>query len=73
MKFKFISLLTLLLAIVFPLHAEIKPATIFGSNMVLQRGEPVKVWGTATRNERYFYFLTVKASARRRTKTAGGA
>lgn len=52
MKFKFISLLTLLLAIVFPLHAEIKPATIFGSNMVLQRGEPVKVWGTATRNEK---------------------
>ena len=31
--------------------AEVKPHNIFGDNMVLQRGKPVKVWGTADRGE----------------------
>ncbi len=32
--------------------AEVKPATIFGSGMVLQRDTPLKVWGTADPREK---------------------
>lgn len=32
--------------------SEIRPAKIFGSGMVLQRNEPIKVWGTADAGEK---------------------
>ena len=35
----------------FNLYAEVKPASIFASHMVLQRGKPVPVWGTASGGE----------------------
>ena len=34
------------------LHARVQPAHIFSNNMVLQRGKPVKVWGTASPQEK---------------------
>ncbi len=34
------------------LHAEVRPARIFDSNMVLQREKPVKIWGTADPQEK---------------------
>ena len=32
-------------------HAEVKLPVIFSDHMVLQRGEPVPVWGTASNGE----------------------
>lgn len=45
---KKIILMSLCLAILIPLHAEVRLPAIFGSNMVLQRNSEVSVWGTAT-------------------------
>lgn len=36
----------------FTLYAEVKPALVFASHMVLQRGKPVPVWGTASAGEK---------------------
>lgn len=36
---------------VFSLKAEVRTSGVFGDNMVLQRDEPVKVWGWADRGE----------------------
>ncbi len=35
-----------------PVQANVTAASLFGDNMVLQRGKPVPVWGTATPGER---------------------
>ena len=50
MKLKILSLLAL--AMTLPSYAEVTPASVFGTDMVLQRREPVTVWGTADRNEK---------------------
>lgn len=34
------------------LHAQVKPAHIFDNNMVLQRDKPVRVWGSASPQEK---------------------
>lgn len=46
-----LAVASLLLAGATSLRAEIKPAPVFGSHMVLQRGMPVPVWGTAAPGE----------------------
>ena len=52
MNTKVFILSALLFAGVFAVaFAEVNPAPVFGANMVLQRDEPVKVWGTADKNE----------------------
>ncbi len=53
MKIKTPAVLLLLIFLSIPaLHAEVRPATIFDNNMVLQRDKPVKVWGTADPREK---------------------
>lgn len=44
-------LLGLLAASVFPLQAKVKLPGFFSDNMVLQREDPVKIWGWADKNE----------------------
>jgi len=39
--------LYLLLVALTPVGAEVKVASVFGENMVLQRERPVPIWGTA--------------------------
>ncbi|WP_345318328.1 sialate O-acetylesterase [Novipirellula rosea] len=46
MRFRLLSLLTLLLAST--AHAELKMSSIFGDSMVLQRDKPIHVWGWTT-------------------------
>jgi sialate O-acetylesterase len=60
------SLLLLLFALsAVALQAAVKPANIFTANMVLQRNEPVKVWGTADANQKVTVsFDKQKVSAR---------
>jgi sialate O-acetylesterase len=44
-------LLTLILACLFvQSKAQLKPARIFGDHMVLQRNQPIPVWGTTEKN-----------------------
>lgn len=46
------------------LHADPKPAAVFGDRMVLQQGMPVPVWGTAVPGEKITVaFLDKQASA----------
>lgn len=53
MKIKFlISLFVLFYSASSLLKAEVIVAGVFGDNMVIQRDEPVKVWGWADKNER---------------------
>src|SRR5690349_22050205 len=58
----FFLLLILLFNIM--LHAQVRPAHIFASNMVLQRDKPVKIWGMADRRE------AVKVEFQGQVKTA---
>jgi sialate O-acetylesterase len=46
--------------------AEVKPHALFSDNMVLQQGQPVPVWGTATDGEK----VTVKFARQTVTTTA---
>ena len=46
--------------------AEVKPAAVFGNHMVLQRGMPVPVWGTAAAGEE----VTVEFAGQTKTVTA---
>jgi sialate O-acetylesterase len=55
------------LAITLPALAEVKPAAVFGDEMVLQRELPVPVWGTASPNEK----ITVSFAGQSHTTTAG--
>ncbi len=41
----------LFLFLIINIHAEVKPAKIFGSNMVLQQGTIIPVWGWADKGE----------------------
>ena len=59
--------LGLLLAVVAAAQASVKPASIFGDHMVLQRGMPLPVWGTADPGER----VTVSFAGQTRTAPAG--
>jgi sialate O-acetylesterase len=55
-----------LLLTVFPLFAEVKPASPFTSHMVLQREMKVPVWGTAQSGE----VVTVEFAGQKETATA---
>jgi len=49
---KFLVLVISLLAAAFNLSAEVKLPKILGSNMVLQRNQPVHIWGWADKGEK---------------------
>lgn len=49
------------------LHADVKPAAIFGDHMVLQQGASVPVWGWADPGEQ----VTVSIGSQRQSATAG--
>ncbi len=51
MNFRFLVTLLFLAALSVPLPAEVKLATLFSDHMILQRGAPVSLWGTATPGE----------------------
>jgi len=57
----------LLAACVFPIQAEVKCPPVFGSHMVLQRDQPVPVWGTAAVGEN----VTVQFAGAKAQVTAG--
>jgi sialate O-acetylesterase len=59
--------LGLLLVVTAAAQASVKPASIFGDHMVLQRGMPVPVWGTADPGEP----VTVSFAGQTRTTNAG--
>ena len=59
-----LPLVTLTFAFAASLHAEVKLPRVFSPHMVLQRGMPVPVWGTATPGEK------VSVSFAGQTKTA---
>ena len=48
------------------LAAAPKPAAVFGDRMVLQRGRPLNIWGTAVARER----VTVEFAGQTKTTTA---
>ena len=58
----------MLLSLTAVARASVKPASIFGDHMVLQRRMPVPVWGTADPGER----VTVSFAGQTRTAVAGG-
>jgi sialate O-acetylesterase len=47
-----LSLLAIATVLIGPLHAEVKPNPLFTDGAVLQRGQPVPVWGTARDGEK---------------------
>lgn len=47
--------------------AQVKPANIFGNDMVLQRNKPIPVWGTASPGEK----ITVQLHGQQKKITAG--
>jgi sialate O-acetylesterase len=49
--------------------AEVKPATVFGSDMVLQRDTPLKVWGTADPKEKVTVTFNGKSVSTKADKT----
>ncbi|MFZ1527188.1 MAG: sialate O-acetylesterase [Ferruginibacter sp.] len=63
---KKLSLLLLYTGIACLAAAQIKPANIFGDDMVLQRNKPIPVWGWATPGEK----LTVKFNRQSKTTIA---
>ncbi len=66
-------ILILALAILFgasaACFAEVKPATIFGSGMVLQREAPIKIWGTADPREKVTVFFDGRTASAKADKT----
>ena len=56
-----------LAAIASPLHAAVTLPRLFGDNMVLQRGQPVPVWGKADPGEK----VVVSFAGQEKTATAG--
>ena len=61
---RFLGITILLTAGAVPAFAKVKLPFVFSSHMVLQRGMPVPVWGTADANE------TVTVKFRKQEKTA---
>ncbi len=57
----------LVLGLVVPLQAEIKPASMFSDHMVLQRNLPIPIWGTAAPGET----VTVTLGADKQALKAG--
>ena len=47
-----LSVLAIANVLIGPLHAEVKPNPLFTDGAVLQRGQPVPVWGTARDGEK---------------------
>jgi hypothetical protein len=62
-----ISISLILAATLLPIHAEVKCPPVFGSQMVLQRDQPVPVWGTAAVGEK----ITVEFGEAKANATAG--
>ena len=54
-------------------QAAVKVAGVFGDHMVLQREQPVPVWGTAAPGERSRWRLPARPSPRPPTRAAPGA
>lgn len=52
MKHKFIAIITLSLCIILTTSAKVQLPQLFQPGMVIQRGKPVPVWGTATAGEK---------------------
>jgi len=61
-----LSLLTIAAAISGSLHADVKPNPLFTDGAVLQRGQPVPVWGTARDGEK----VTVEIDSQKVSTTA---
>jgi sialate O-acetylesterase len=66
MKYTLLVLLGLLLIVGNGLSAELQPASLFQDHMVLQRGKPVPVWGTADAGKA----ITVKVGTQQATGKA---
>jgi sialate O-acetylesterase len=49
--------------------AQVKPASVFGNHMVLQRNTPVPVWGTAKAEEK----ITLELNEQKLKTKADGA
>jgi len=62
------SALAIAVAISGPLKADVKPNPLFTDGAVLQRGQPVPVWGTARDGEK----VTVEIDSQKVTTTAAG-
>jgi sialate O-acetylesterase len=60
-RFRFVAWLGAFVFAV-PATADIKPHALFSDHMVLQRGTPVPVWGTAEPGEEVYVHLEVKTS-----------
>lgn len=70
MKFKLLVLVVLSsLAGLSLLRAEVKVSGVFGDNMVLQRDEPIKVWGWADKGEAVNVKFNGQAYKTRATRT----
>jgi sialate O-acetylesterase len=63
-----LSLLAIAALVSDPLHAEVKPNPLFTDGAVLQRGQPVPVWGTARDGEK----VTVEIAGQKASTTASG-
>jgi sialate O-acetylesterase len=50
--FRFLSFLVFFMGIVCATYANVRPARIFGSNMVLQQGQENPIWGWADKGEK---------------------
>jgi sialate O-acetylesterase len=61
-----LSVLALMAAVSGPLFADVKPNPLFTDGAVLQRGQPVPVWGTARDGEK----VTVEFAGQKATTTA---
>ncbi|MEI6176452.1 MAG: sialate O-acetylesterase, partial [Verrucomicrobiota bacterium] len=62
------SLLAIAVAISGQVRADVKPNPLFADGAVLQRGQPVPVWGTARDGEK----VTVEIDSQKVTTTAAG-
>ena len=60
-----IALLLLISLFSLTAQAQVRPASIFDNNMVLQRDKPVKVWGTADPEET----IKIEFAGQRKTAT----
>jgi sialate O-acetylesterase len=61
-----LSVLAIAALVSSPLHADVKPNPLFTDGAVLQRGQPVPVWGTARDGEK----VTVEIDRQKVSTTA---
>ena len=64
---QWVGIVLVLVAACLPVGATVQVASIFGDNMVLQRGRPAPVWGTAAPGEQ----IAVRFKGQTRRVTAG--